>query len=268
MHNPGFLASRGQSKDKIMNEKFNSVSVLGFKVFSDTLLKIPIQGHKSRVINCSISPNNYGMAVKDPEFRQVLKKTDYLVLDGVYFALASILLKGKNIKKNQGPEVFKHFINRLEKTSGKAFFLGSSNNVLGKIKERAAKDYPSVLVETFSPPFKNEFSREDNTEIISKINAFQPNVVFVGMTAPKQEKWSLLHRDELDCNLIISIGNVFDWYAGTQKEIHPVWFKLRLAWLIRIFYRPEIFKRNIGNQMLFFWHLLLMVLKIKKQPYE
>ncbi|WP_221394609.1 WecB/TagA/CpsF family glycosyltransferase [Dyadobacter sp. NIV53] len=206
------------------------------------------------------------MTVKDPEFRQVLKKTDYLVLDGVYFALASILLMGRNIKKNQGPEVFKHFIKRLDKTSGKAFFLGSSEDVLAKIKERAMKEYPTVLIETFSPPFKKEFSEEDNMEMISKINEFQPNVVFVGMTAPKQEKWSFLHREKLDCNLIISIGNVFDWYAGTQKEIHPIWFQLRLAWLIRIFYRPEIFRRNIGNQMLFFWHLLLMILRIKKQP--
>jgi len=249
----------------MMNEAFESVSILGFRVFSDNLLKIPIQGHQSRVINCSISPNGYGLAVKDPEFKEALKKTDYLVLDGVYFALASICLKGRNIKKNQGPEVFRHFIKRLDKTSGKAFFLGSSEDVLEKIKEKARIEYPSVLVETFSPPFKKEFSREDNREMISKINAFQPNVVFVGMTAPKQEKWSLRNKDELDCNLIISIGNVFDWYAGTQKEINPIWFQLRLAWLIRIFYRPEIFRRNIGNQMLFFWHLILMILKIKKQ---
>jgi len=89
-----------------MNKEFNTVSVLGFNVYSDNLLKIPIQGHKCRSINCSISPNNYGMAVKDEEFKEVLKKTDFLVLDGVYFALASIFLQGKNIKKNQGPDVY------------------------------------------------------------------------------------------------------------------------------------------------------------------
>jgi N-acetylglucosaminyldiphosphoundecaprenol N-acetyl-beta-D-mannosaminyltransferase len=250
------------------SEAFDTVSILGFTVFSDNLLKIPIQGYKSRVINCSISPNNYGMAVKDPEFRQVLKETDFLVLDGVYFALASIFLKGRNIKKNQGPEVFKHFINRLDLTSGKAFFLGSSELVLGKIKERIKRDYPNVEVRTYSPPFKKEFSDEDNQAMISEINEFQPNIVFVGMTAPKQEKWALCHRDSLNTNLVISIGNVFDWYAGTQKEIHPFWFKIRMAWLIRIFYRPEIFKRNIGNQMLFFWHLLLMILKLKEQPHD
>jgi N-acetylglucosaminyldiphosphoundecaprenol N-acetyl-beta-D-mannosaminyltransferase len=251
-----------------MNSEFKTVSVLGFKVFSDDLQKIPIQGEKCRVINCSISPNNYGLATKDPEFRKILQKTDFLVLDGVYFALASIFLLGKNIKKNQGPEVYKHFITRLNETSGKAFFLGSSEKVLKRIEDRIRKEYPNVSVGTYSPPFKKEFSEEDNDAMISAINAFDPNVLFVGMTAPKQEKWSVKHRDRLNSNLAISIGNVFDWYAETQKAIHPFWFKIRMAWLVRIFLRPEVFKRNIGNQMLFFWHLLLMILKIKKQPHD
>jgi N-acetylglucosaminyldiphosphoundecaprenol N-acetyl-beta-D-mannosaminyltransferase len=102
--------------------------------------------------------------------------------------------------------------------------------------------------------------------MISKINSFNPDIVFVGMTAPKQEKWAVKHRDRLNCSLVVSIGNVFDWYAGTQKEIHPVFFKLRIAWLVRIFLRPEIVKRNLGNQMLFFWHLMLVFLKLKKEP--
>lgn len=249
-----------------MNTNFNTVSVLGFNVFSDNLNKIPIQEEKCRVINCSISPNNYGLATKDADFKRVLQKTDFLVLDGVYFALASIFLLGKNIKKNQGPEVYKHFIKRINQSSGKVFFLGSSETVLKKIEERIKREYPKISVASFSPPFKKQFSKEDNIEMISKINDFEPNILFVGMTAPKQEKWSIQHRDELKCNLVISIGNVFDWYAGTQKQIHPFFFKIRMAWLVRVMLRPEVFKRNIGNQMLFFWHLILFILKIKKQP--
>ena len=100
--------------------------------------------------------------------------------------------------------------------------------------------------------------------MIHKINTFQPDILFVGMTCPKQEKWVVKHREKLNIGLAIAIGNVFDWYAGTQKSIHPFWFKIRLGWLARIFLRPEVFRRNIGNQMLFFWHVLLIFLKIKK----
>lgn len=249
-----------------MHPGFKTVSILGFKVFDDNLSKIPISDEKCRVINCSISPNNYGLTTKDAEFKKVLQKTDFLVLDGVYFALASICLLGKNIKRNQGPDVFKHFITRLNETSGRVFFLGSSTSVLQKIEERIKREYPHISVSSFSPPFKQEFSEDDNSEMVSKINDFKPNILFVGMTAPKQEKWSVQHRDRLDCNLVISIGNVFDWYAETQRSIHPFFFKLRMGWLVRIILRPEVFKRNIGNQMLFFWHLSLMILKIKKVP--
>ncbi len=100
--------------------------------------------------------------------------------------------------------------------------------------------------------------------MVSIINAYQPDILFIGMTCPKQEKWSVKHKHILKSGLIISIGNVFDWFAETQKAVPAVWYKLRLAWLIRIFLRPEIFRRNIGNQMKFFADVMLLFLKLKK----
>ncbi len=246
-----------------MEKEERYVETLGYKVFSDHLSKIIIRGKECRVIN-TISPNSYGIATKDPVFKKALRSTDYLVLDGVYFALAAILLEGKNIKANQGPDVFDHFMKRLNKTGGKVFFLGSTNETLKRIRERTAFEYPNLLVEVYSPPFKKEFLEEDNKKMCEKINIFNPDILFVGMTCPKQEKWAIKNKNRVNAGLIISIGNVFDWYAGTQKAIPKIWFRLRLGWLIRIFLRPEIFRRNIGNQMIFFRDLLLVFLKIKK----
>lgn len=246
-----------------MKDYIEFIDVMGFNVFSDHLTKIKINQLTCKVIN-TISPNSYGISTRDIEFEKALKYSDYLVLDGVYFALASIILRGKNIKKNQGPDVFYHFFKLLDKTNGKAFFLGSSNNTLQKIKLRARVEYPNISIDTFSPPFKSTFSDDENALMIERINRFQPDILFVGMTCPKQEKWAINNRHQLKAGLAICIGNVFDWYAGTQKPIHPFWFRVRLGWLIRIILRPEIFKRNIGNQMLFFWHVILVFLKIKK----
>lgn len=240
-----------------------TVNTLGFSVYSDDLKYIPIKGNKCRVIN-TISPNSYGITTRDEEFERALKTSDYLVLDGVYFAFASLLLQSKNIRRNQGPDVYYHFIDRLNKEKGKAFFLGSSESTLKKIRERAKNEYPDLTVETYSPPFKPEFSDGEKRLMAEKVNTFQPDILFVGMTCPKQEKWAIQQRPLLNAGLVICIGNVFDWYAGTQKAIHPIWFKLRIGWLVRIFLRPEVFRRNIGNQMLFFWHVILIFLKIKK----
>ena len=239
------------------------VQTLGLKVFSDNLSVIPIQSGNCRVIN-TISPNSYGISTKDIEFRNALKNSDYLVLDGVYFAFASILLLGKNIKRNQGPDVFYHFMNRLNVQKGKAFFLGSTESTLQKIKFRSQIEYSNIIIESFSPPYKSEFSDEENKLMVKRINFFKPDILFIGMTCPKQEKWAIKHYKQLNTGLVICIGNVFDWFAGTQKPIHPFWFKVRMGWFIRIFMRPEVFRRNIGNQMLFFWTVILIFLKIKK----
>jgi N-acetylglucosaminyldiphosphoundecaprenol N-acetyl-beta-D-mannosaminyltransferase len=241
----------------------NFVNTIGFNVFSDDLSKIPLRNGSCRVIN-TISPNSYGITTRDDEFDQALKNTHILVLDGVYFAFSSLLLQGKNIKANQGPDVFYHFMERVEKEKGRAYFLGSTQETLNKIESRTKKEYKSITFDTYSPPFKPEFSDGDIQIMTERINDFKPDVLFVGMTCPKQEKWAINHYEELDAGLIVCIGNVFDWYAGTQKTIHSFWFKVKLAWFIRILLRPEIFRRNIGNQMKFFWHVILIFLKLKK----
>jgi N-acetylglucosaminyldiphosphoundecaprenol N-acetyl-beta-D-mannosaminyltransferase len=153
---------------------------------------------------------------------------------------------------------------RLNDQSGRAFFLGSTQETLERIKARTSIEYPGIIIEYHSPPFKSIFNEADNKIILDKIRAFQPDVTFIAMTCPKQEKWAITHREMIFSDLAICIGNVFDWYAGTQKAIHPFWFKIRLGWFVRIFLRPEIFRRNIGNQMRFFWHVILIFLKLKK----
>ena len=238
-----------------------TVTTMGFKVFSDDLNKISFDSN-CKVLN-TISPNSYGISTKDSLFYEALKNSDYLVLDGVYFALSAFLLKGINIKKNQGPDVFDFFVKKMNLESGRVFFLGSSSETLEKIKNRLNSEYPNITSEFLSPPFKPEFSDEDNNLIVGTINKFKPDIVFVGMTCPKQEKWSHKNKNKLDTKLIISVGAVFDWYAGNQKDIHQLWWKLRLGWLKRTIDRPEILKRypNIG---IFFWHLLLIRIGLKK----
>jgi len=237
---------------------------MGFTVFDDELANIERKAYP-QLIN-TISPNSYGISTKDALFRESLKKCDHLVLDGVYFALSSIFLNGKNIKKNQGPDVFNHFMHRINTQGGKVFFLGSTDSILEKILEKAAVEFRNITVATYSPPYKPEFTEADNREMVNTINAFQPDVVFIGMTCPKQEKWGFVHKEQLNTGFICCIGAVFDWYAGNQKEIAPIWWKLRLAWLVRTIHRPEILRRypNIG---IFFYHLMLAILGSKKYKY-
>jgi len=104
-------------------------------------------------------------------------------------------------------------------------------------------------------------------KMYQSITDFQPDVLFVGMTCPKQEKWAYQNKNNINVSLICCVGAVFDWYAGNQKDIHPLWWKLRLAWLKRTIDRPEILLRypNIG---IFFKDLFLSLIGIKKNDNE
>jgi N-acetylglucosaminyldiphosphoundecaprenol N-acetyl-beta-D-mannosaminyltransferase len=234
---------------------------MGFNVYNAALSEIALVDGTTKILN-TISPNSYGISRKDTVFRTALQSSDFLVLDGVYFALASIILKGKTIRPNQGPDVFGHFMDRMNRTRGRVFFFGSTSETLTKMKLRAQIDYPNVDISSYAPPFRSEFTEEDNRESVERIANFKPDIVFVGLTCPKQEKWSYQNKQRIKAKLVCSVGAVFDWYSGNQKEIHPLWWKYRLAWLKRTIDRPEILKRypNIG---IFFRDVILQLLRIR-----
>lgn len=237
------------------------VRAMGYSVYNQDLAQIPLERPCSTIQ--TISPISYGNATRDSLYAQAMKEADYLCLDGVYFGLSSVILKGQTMKPNQGPDIFYHFMERVQSKGGRVFFLGASPETLTKMKERARRDYPAITVGTHSPPFKPEFSAEDNEAMIAAVNAFRPDVVFLGMTAPKQEKWGYLHRDRLDAGLVAAVGGVFDWYAGNRPEIAAFWWKIYMAWLIRTIDRPALLRRypQIAR---FFWHLALARLGLKR----
>jgi len=239
------------------------VEAMGYAVYNEDLSLIPMNRPCSTVQ--TISPISYGRALKDETYRKAMQEADWLTLDGVYFGLAGILLKGRTVKPNNGPDIFYHFMERLQQRGGRAFFLGATDETLEKMRTRAAREFPDVAIEVYSPPFKPEYSDKDNAAMIAAINAFRPDVVFVGIPAPRQEKWAYIHRNRLDACLVAAIGGVFDWYAGNRPEIAPIWWKLHLGWLIRTIERPELLKRY-PHILRFAWHLLLARIGIKKYP--
>jgi len=235
------------------------------QVFNDDFEVIKLSSD-TKIISC-INPISYGISTHDLFFKESLQRSEYLILDGVYFSLTHLTKTGKQIKKNSGPDSFAFFMKKMNIEKGKVFFLGSSHNVLAKIKYRCAKEFPYIDIDFYSPPFKKTFSDIDNNLMIEKINNFKPDVLFVGMTCPKQEKWSHEHKSQINAKLICNVGAVFDWFAGTETEINPFWWKYNLAWLKRTIDRPAILKRypQIG---IFFIHYLLNIIGLKKYQYD
>ena len=135
-----------------------------------------------------------------------------------------------------GEEYFSSLMRSLGKRGkGRIFFFGSSDDVLHKIAKRLKYEYPSLTIcGLLSPPYR-PWSKEENEKMIKLINESRPDVLWVGMTAPKQENWVFTNRHALDVPVIGSIGAVFDFYAGTIPS-PPSWVrKAGLEWLYRLF---------------------------------
>ena len=123
--------------------------------------------------------------------------------------------------------------------------------------KRAAVDYPHLKVVTYSPPYKPEFSAEDNKAIIDAINAANPDLLWIGMTAPKQEKWTYSHWNELNIHCHVgTIGAVFDFFDGPVERA-PIWWQEHgLEWLYRLIKEPKrMWRRYIIGNSLFLWNM-------------
>lgn len=203
---------------------------------------------KKLLIN-TINAHSYNMAQDDEIFAQALRSSDVLLPDGVSIVLAKRLLYGERIKKIAGADLFFYEMKKLNRSRGKCFFLGSSNETLAVITDKLKKQYPNVKVECYSPPYVPEFSKKDNIKMITAVNQFKPDVLFIGMTAPKQEKWAFSHFNELQAGHICSIGAVFDFFAGSVRRAPKWMIKLGLEWLFRLLKEPRrLWRRYIfGN---------------------
>ena len=212
-----------------------------------------------KILINTVNAHSFNTAQKDDLFADALRNGDYLIPDGVSIVKACKWLKAKSQPKERiaGWDLFVLEMEKLNRKGGKCFFMGSSPNVLELVKKRAASDYPNITVETYSPPYKPEFSKEDNEAIIHAINQACPDLLWIGMTAPKQEKWAFEHWDELDIHCHCgTIGAVYDFSAGTTKRTSQWWQQHGLEWLYRLMKEPKrMWRRYVLGNVLFLYNI-------------
>lgn len=202
----------------------------------------------------TINAHSYNTALKDDFFAEALMKGDALIPDGASIVMACRKLKAKSQPKERiaGWDLFTMEMERLNRKGGTCFFMGSSEKVLKLIREKGKTVYPNIRIETYSPPYKPEFSEAENREIIETINRANPDLLWIGMTAPKQEKWAYRHWNELHIHCHCgTIGAVFDFFAGTMERAPMWWQEHSLEWLYRLIKEPKRMWRRyiIGNTL-------------------
>ena len=227
-------------------------------------------GRRGHYMACA-NPHSLVEARSDPAFAVALREADMLLPDGSGILLAARLLGKPVAERVAGFEFFRALSEKAEREGGLSyFFLGSSPAVLGKIAARLARDYPSIrLAGMLSPPFRASFSIEEEDAMITAVNRSGADVLWVGMTAPKQEKWIHRHRDRLDVPFAGAVGAVFDFYAGSKKRA-PEWVcRAGLEWLPRLVREPRrLWRRNFVSTPVFLSMVLQERLRLAAPPRE
>lgn len=238
----------------------------------------------------TINAHSYNVAQKDVMFAEALQKGDVLIPDGASIVMACKWLGAKSQPKERiaGWDLFvyemervngvavndelgirNYDVNENENVNGnedvgvsrgrkkRVMFMGSSETVLEKIRQEASYAFHNIEVITYSPPYKPVFTDEDNAAMISAINRAKHDLLWIGMTAPKQEKWAYEHWQELeiDCH-VGTVGAVFDFFAGMVKRAPLWWQRHGLEWLYRLLKEPKrMWRRYLVGNVLFLWNV-------------
>lgn len=202
------------------------------------------------------NPHSLVVAQQDEMFRLALQSCSAVIADGAGVKLAGRLFVVDVGPRITGMDFFLALMRQLDANGGKVFFLGSVEPVLARIEARIAKEFPRLRVDSFSPPF-GAWTADVQAEVMRRIRASGADVLWVGMTAPKQEKWIHAHADECGVPVVAAIGAVFDYYAGTVRRA-PDWVcSLGFEWLYRLAGEPKrLWRRTVISAPHFAWLLL------------
>lgn len=240
--------------------------ILGYNVQAssarDCVLEIVESVHerKKSVWLACLNPHSYAVAINDILFRKALCSADWLVPDGIGIVHASMLLGGVLKERITGSDIFYGLHDQLSAQGGATvFFLGSTNDTLRAIVAKMAIDYPLLrVVGLYSPPFSESFSLEEQERMCSAINMVKPDILWVGLTAPKQEKWIYENVKKLDVGFVGAVGAVFDFYVGNVRRSHPVFQRFGLEWLPRLLQQPKrLWRRMFVSAPIFVFHIVI-----------
>jgi len=234
---------------------------LGYDVYSGSLDQISPSG--PTIFN-TINQYSYCLAENDKNFRNALQRSDVLLPDGVGIVLTARLLWHERFPKIAGYDLHKMILAKLNQVSGRCFYLGASPQVLCRIRQKLRMEYPNIEVGTYTPPFRKTFSEEESLQMVDAVNQFRPHVLFVGMTAPKQEKWLHQYKSLIQANVMCAIGGAFDFYAETVPRAPQWMIEHGLEWLHRLMQEPgRMWKRNLISTPSFIVKMLLLKCKQK-----
>ncbi len=203
-----------------------------------------------------MSANNLVNAQRNQLFKEIGNKTYLSLPDGISLVWIARYKGAKKIKTNiRGTDFMYKLFERTFQKKYKHFFYGGKKGVAVQLKGIFENKFSRIkIVGTYCPPFR-KLTEEEDRKICEIINSSGTDIVWVGLSTPKQEYWMYGHKDKLNVSLMIGVGAAFDFHTGNVKEA-PRWMQSNgLEWIFRLFTEPRRLSKRylIGNSLLMYW---------------
>jgi N-acetylglucosaminyldiphosphoundecaprenol N-acetyl-beta-D-mannosaminyltransferase len=198
---------------------------------------------------------------RDEALRHIHNSAGLVTPDGMPLVWLSRLMGFRQVERVYGPDLMLTVCARSAQQGHRHFFYGGAPGVAEKLASRLQARFPGLRVAgVYSPPF-HALTPEEEEAGVERINAATPDIVWVGMSTPKQERWMSEHRGRLNAPVLIGVGAAFDFHAGLKRQA-PRWMQQSgLEWLFRLVMEPRrLWRRYLINNPWFLWLVLLQAL--------
>jgi N-acetylglucosaminyldiphosphoundecaprenol N-acetyl-beta-D-mannosaminyltransferase len=188
---------------------------------------------------CVANVHSVMEAYRSPELRRVMNGSGLTTPDGMPLVWLLRSAGHEGVSRVYGPDLLLDVCERSAVTGWNHFFLGGADGVADEMVRRLRARFPDLRVAgTLSPPFRALTAVEDE-ELVGAVNRAGPDIVWVGLGAPKQELWMAEHRDRLEAPVLIGVGAAFDFHAGAVKQAPAFLQRAGLEWAFRLVKEPR-----------------------------
>ncbi|WP_036270346.1 WecB/TagA/CpsF family glycosyltransferase [Meiothermus rufus] len=205
----------------------------------------------------------------DPELRKIHNRAGLVTPDGMPMVWLSRLAGHKHAQRVYGPDLMLAVCAASREKGYRHFFYGGNPGVPELLRDRLQERFPGLqVVGTYSPPFR-PLTPEEDAAIVAQINAAQPDIVWVGLSTPKQERWMAAHLGKIQAPVMIGVGAAFDFHAGLKPQA-PRWMQQSgLEWFFRMLSEPKrLARRYLKNNPRFVLAVLMQWLGLRRYPME
>jgi N-acetylglucosaminyldiphosphoundecaprenol N-acetyl-beta-D-mannosaminyltransferase len=216
---------------------------------------------------CVTGVHGVSEAQSDPEFRRILNQAFMCTPDGMPLVWVGRWQGRKHMSRVYGPDLMLAVLEASEQKGWRHFFYGGANGAAEALRDKLMEKFPRLqVVGTCQPPFR-PLNAEEEATLAETVRVARPDMMWVGLSTPKQERFMAGHLSQLDVTLMFGVGAAFDFHAGKVRQA-PLWMQRSgLEWFFRLCCEPRrLWKRYFKNNPLFVARIFCQLIGLKKYP--